>query len=342
MKLLKDLYRISSPSKKENLMQDFIVEKCDELGVLIEEDELGNLYITKGEAESYPCIVAHMDEVCPDRTDGYRIIEQEGVLMGFDIKSKSFSGIGGDDKNGIWVALKCLEKYDVLKCAFFVGEEIGCYGSSSADIGFFKDCRFVLQCDRRGAHDLITEVCLTDLCSEEFLKATNHEAFGYKTTSGMLTDVYTLKGNGLAVSCCNISCGYYNPHSEEEYTIFSDLQNCLSFVQNIIENCTEVYPHTAETTSCYKRYSFNDYDNYDYNYNYGYSYSGDSKTQNWDEIEEEYWDEYSEIEEQISYMDQEELKHNMDGIAMMLYNQYQPKHVEYDEVYNLVEWYAKG
>lgn len=341
MKLLKDLYRISSPSRKENLMQDFIVERCDELGALIEEDELGNLYITKGDAESYPCIVAHMDEVCPDRGKGYRIIEQDGVLFGFDIINKSFSGIGGDDKNGIWVALKCLEKYDILKCAFFVGEEIGCVGSSQADMKFFTDCRFVLQCDRRGAHDLITEVSLTDLCSKEFLEATNHEAFGYKTTSGMLTDVYTLKENGLAVSCCNISCGYYSPHSEEEYTIYSDLLNCLSFVQNIIENCTEVYPHEAECTSCYKRSSrFEDW--YEDDYNYGYSYSGESKKQNWEDIEDEYWNEYSEIEEQISYMDIQELRKDMDGTAMMLYNLHQPKHVEYDEVYNLVEWYAKS
>jgi hypothetical protein len=35
-------------------------------------------------------------------------------------------GLGADDKNGIWIALQCLKKYDTVKVAFFVSEEVGC------------------------------------------------------------------------------------------------------------------------------------------------------------------------------------------------------------------------
>ena len=50
-----------------------------------------------------------------------------------------------------------------------------------------------------------------------------------------LTDVVELKMRGLKIPVCNISCGYYNAHTSEEYTIFSELQHSLRFVKAIIE-----------------------------------------------------------------------------------------------------------
>ena len=49
----------------------------------------------------------------------------------------------------------------------------------------------------------------------------------------------------MKVSCCNISCGYYEPHTAREYTILPELKNTLAFVKNIIRNCTDVYPFEA-------------------------------------------------------------------------------------------------
>ena len=62
----------------------------------------------------------------------------------------------------------------------------------------------------------------------------------------MMTDVQELKERGLQVSCINLSCGYYEPHTDHEFTIKKDLMNCLSLVEHIIENCTDTYPHQAE------------------------------------------------------------------------------------------------
>lgn len=36
------------------------------------------------------------------------------------------------------------------------------------------------------------------------------------------------------------------PHTEEEYVVKEDMLNALDFVDSIIENCTEVYPHQAK------------------------------------------------------------------------------------------------
>ena len=54
------------------------------------------------------------------------------------------------------------------------------------------------------------------------------------------------KERGLEVSCINLSCGYYSPHTNNEFVVKKDLLNCLSYVRHIIETCTKTYQHTSE------------------------------------------------------------------------------------------------
>lgn len=245
MELLKQLYCIHSQSNEEDKMLQFLIEWLfRELPTTnVEMDKAGNLYVTKGESETYPCIVAHVDQVQTLHSDDFEAVETNDIIFGYSQKNRRHEGLGADDKNGVWIALKCLLKYDVLKVALFVGEEVRCIGSNAADMDFFDDCRFVLQCDRRGFDDFITEASCTELCGKEFTDDVHFDWFGYKEAHGMMTDVMTLKENGLKVACANISCGYYEPHTDNEFTIKYDLMNCLSLVEYIIENCTKVYSH---------------------------------------------------------------------------------------------------
>lgn len=243
MELLKSLYRIESPSGKEKAMKSFIKKQLSDIGVSYYEDLYGNIYAKKGLCDTYPCIVAHMDEVHRREKKGFTLVTANGLIFGYNTKYMSQVGIGADDKNGIWICLKAIQKYECIKCAFFVGEEIGCEGSYQADMRFFNDCRFVLQCDRKGSSDFITNASGTELCSNEFLQCINLEAFGYNETHGAMTDVMALKENGLDVCAANISCGYYNPHTNQETTRISDLENCFNLVCWIIENCKDVYRH---------------------------------------------------------------------------------------------------
>jgi hypothetical protein len=269
MELLKQLYRISSPSGKEKKMRKFIKDWVNRnvADAVVEWDKLGNLYVTRGESPTYPCVVAHMDQVQDPHEKDFQVFNLNGKLYGFSGCKMEMRGLGADDKNGIWVALNCLAKYKVFKCAFFVGEEVGCVGSEGADMTFFDDCRWVVQCDRKGGSDLITNASWTELCSKEFVNAIQPERFGYKVTKGLMTDVMALKENGLNVSCVNMSCGYYRPHTEEEYTVFGELQNCLDFVQWIVENVMDVYPHEYEYKA-YGKYAFGAGSQYDY-YGFG-------------------------------------------------------------------------
>lgn len=260
MQLLKQLYAVHSPSGQEQNIRKFIKQYvCENIpSAEIANDKIGNIYITKGVSDTYPCIVAHLDQVQKLHSKDFRAIETQDIIFGYSASNRRQEGLGADDKNGIWIALQCLMKYDTLKVAFFVGEEVGCIGSSAADLSFFSDCRFVIEPDRRGHSDLITEIGWISLCSDEFATGIQPERFGYKPTDGLMTDIETLRDNGLAISCINLSCGYYEPHTDREFTVKRDLLNCLDFVQHIIEHCTAVYAHEPQEDP-YAAYYDDDY-----------------------------------------------------------------------------------
>lgn len=247
MELLKSLYEIHSPSGNEKKLKRFIKKWVANNieGATCTWDNAGNVYFVKGESETYPVVVAHLDQVQKAHAKDFKAVVTEDIVFGYSPSEKEYQGLGADDKNGLWIALKCLETFDVIKVAFFVGEEIGCVGSSKCDMNFFADARFVVEPDRRGGSDLITSISGYDIASKEFLNAFDYASFGYKETSGLMTDVLELTERGVGVACINMSCGYYNPHSDEEFTVIADLLNALDLVEHIITTCTDVYAHKA-------------------------------------------------------------------------------------------------
>ena len=123
----------------------------------------------------------------------------------------------------MFICLECLKKYDSIKVVFSERRRPDAGGSSEAVMSFFDDVRFVIQPDRKGNSDLITSIGYSDLCSEKFIEALEPENWGYREGNGLMTDILTLKEKGLEVSCLNVSCGYYNAHTDEEITVKKDL-----------------------------------------------------------------------------------------------------------------------
>ena len=254
-------------------MRKMLRNFANRVGAHTETDKAGNLLITKGVSDTYPCVAAHMDQVQRRYSRDYRVVQFGDTVMGWSDSMHSMQGLGADDKNGIFIALYCLQKYDAIKVAFFVEEEVGCIGSASCDLSFFADCRFIIQPDRKGASDLITEMSVGKVASDEFIQAIQPGAalFGYREAEGTITDVGTLVENGVGISCINLSCGYYNAHTAEEVTVLSELENCLRFVTWIIDNCTERYEYTPDLRGWFGSYGRT------------YLYNTD-----WDKLEEEY------------------------------------------------------
>lgn len=250
--LLRQLYKINSKSGIEDDMQDFIMSYIEQRDGLpnvpkctMDMDAKGNLLVVSGEAESYPCLCAHMDEIHAPVFDK-EVIEHLDFMFCFSAIQMSVVGCGADDKNGIFIALKALDVLPAVKLLFTVEEEWGAIGAYKVDIKkWLKDVRYVIQCDRRGSGDFITNITGTKLASKEFKKDAGRilEGYGFRETTGMLTDVMVLKEEGLAVSCCNLSCGYYSPHTDKEVTYLPHLENTFHAVMEICLTLTKVYSH---------------------------------------------------------------------------------------------------
>jgi hypothetical protein len=219
-------------------MLNYIREKLSKLDVTVQEDGYGNIYVTKGEAKSYPCVVAHTDTV-QDMLTNINIFRTEDTLFAFNPKDRRQWGIGGDDKVGVYITLQLLEDISVLKAVFFRDEEMGCRGSNYSIVNhleWYKDCGFILMADRKGNSDVITVSGGIIITSPEFLEACDpiFDKYGYKDAVGIYSDIDTLTAGGIGISTVNFSCGYHEPHSSREVVSISDVNKCYNLMYDII------------------------------------------------------------------------------------------------------------
>jgi len=251
--LLLECLVIQTNSKDETRMSQFITDKLTEWNISYEIDDIGNIMATKGRAELYPVLACHQDTV-HDLVENFLIYENEDILFAIDGKDTSQTGIGGDDKVGVFIALQCLKEMDICKAVFFTREEIGCYGSGRVNLDWFKQASFIAQVDRKGDSDFVTHATGTKLCSNDFLSAalpyiTNWGFTPY--TQGGLTDVVQLTEDGVGVSTFNMSCGYFDPHSDSETIKVSIVEATWALIWDLFTNLNgQKWTHRIE----YKRY----------------------------------------------------------------------------------------
>ncbi len=297
---LKEILAIQSESYNQVLVYDYIVKRLKAIGADW-YDYNGCIYATKGIADSYPCMVSHMDTV-HDIGDDLTVIEVDGKLTGFDKTTMRQTGIGGDDKVGIYIALECLEHFDFIKAVFFRDEEVGCEGSYNPDVKYFDNVNFALQCDRKGYGDFITSASGTKLSGHDFQNDIKPilDRYKYKFESGMMTDVMALKESGISCAMANMSCAYYNPHTSYEYVSIVGVKWVLQMVMEIITSFGEVrytckykkksyYGYVGGGNSHYSKYkrgdfatnapakSYKTYDDWDYETNTYKGYKGYDK-----------------------------------------------------------------
>lgn len=249
MNLMKHLYCIHSPFYREWPMICFIREYIREHvpEATVRMDSWGNLYIKKGESDGYPTLVCHLDQVQELHSEDFEVRKEGDKLYGWSEQNQRQEGLGADDKNGIWVCLRCLEECPHLKVFMAVGEEKGCIGSNHADMSFFTDSLYVLEPDCKGGDEIHT--CLKGIpcASNDFVEALQVEDSGYTITDGKGSDIFALTLNGIGVSCANIPAGYHLPHKDDEYTVIAELEHTLSFIKSQLMNNHQRFPHHYKT-----------------------------------------------------------------------------------------------
>lgn len=266
-----DILNIQSHSKDETRMVHYLINEVvtmieDGADIILEYDDEGNIYITKGLSNHYPTVVAHIDTVHDVNMDVEVRFNENGDLIAYDTVKNAQYGIGGDDKVGVYIALEMLSKFDAIKVALFSREEIGCIGSGNCRKEFFDDSAFLIQCDRRGSEDLIKYGHAIQLFGEDFDNAISPylTKWGYKIEAGGQTDVVELKETGLGVACFNMSCGYYMPHTSTEYIRLVDVERCAGLVFDIIDNLsTQLWKHVfTKKPTGYSKYDIKDFDDF--------------------------------------------------------------------------------
>ena len=225
-----DVLRIQSYSGDFKHMSKFICKKIEKLGLTYTKDKMGNIYVTKGEGDVYPTMVCHIDTVHLF-SPFYQVHQAGRNIFAVNKINCDKMGVGGDDKVGVFMTLKMLEDREVFKAAFFVDEEIGCVGSRACNFEFFNDSAFVLECDRKGSDDFVNSISGTKLYSREFSEALSPilHTYGRKEVTGGMTDVLEIAYK-TKICVANMSCGYYNPHSDDEFVniddVFATYQMC--------------------------------------------------------------------------------------------------------------------
>ncbi len=248
--LLSMLYTIHAVTGHEwpmiSFVREYVRERIPEVNARM--DKFGNLYITKGKASvGFPTLVCHLDQVQKIHSNDFEVREEDGMLYGWSEQNQQREGLGADDKNGIYVCLRCLEECHCLKVFMAVGEEKGCIGSNRADMLFFSDSLYVLEPDCKGGEEIHTNLRGIPCASKEFEEALQVEANGYEITDGKTSDILALTLNNIGVSCANIPAGYHNPHKDDEYTLLSELEHTLAYIQQTITRLQERFPHTYKS-----------------------------------------------------------------------------------------------
>lgn len=232
MKLLKAVFAIQNPSNNkacnDHAMSTIIGLAPDGCTVVRNK---GNLLIRKGAATGpHPHYLAHMDQV-HDYVPFMTLEVQGGILAAFDGNDKQ-TGVGGDDKSGIYLALMMLHHLDHCTAVFVRDEEVGCQGSGIVPLEWFANAAFVIQADRNNyTMDIIRStngmVCSSDGFFDAMLGLPICVAAGHEEAHGSVTDIGELASRGLHVSMVNISSGYHSPHSSREVVHMDELSVML-------------------------------------------------------------------------------------------------------------------
>ena len=255
IELLKDVLSVPTKTYQEERMVAFLVNWLTENSIPHFVDEHNNVYATKQESLElpedfyFPCVISHTDTVHNIDTINVREEMLNNAQGEEKLSYKAYNdegnptGIGGDDKCGVFACLTLLQELPNVKAAFFVSEETGCHGSLKASEEFFENVGYGIQFDAP-ENWMVTERCfgqvLFDRDSEFF------ESCDKVLTEGMdnnymeymvhpYTDVYALRGK-FDFSCINFSIGYYNYHTKHEYVVVEDVFNGIDMGKKMIES----------------------------------------------------------------------------------------------------------
>lgn len=204
----------------------------------IQEDHFGNYFLKIGESKTI--FTSHLDTCSSEQK------KVEKIIGSRFIRTDGNSILGADDKAGMTVLLYMIEKEIPGLYYFFIGEEIGCLGSSRASEYFdFSEYERCISFDRRGYNSVITDqyygTCCSDEFAEELSKRLNSKNLSFNFSpdpTGIVTDSASFMST--IPECTNISVGYFDEHKVTE-------KQDILFLQDLCEAVVKIDWETLPT-----------------------------------------------------------------------------------------------
>lgn len=179
------------------------------------------------EGEMPVALVSHSDTVFKTVPKDFFYDREQNVMW-------SPQGMGADDKAGILMMIMIVKRYKLRPHIIITAdEEIGCVGATMLTKRVpkcpFKDCRYLIQLDRRGHTDSV----YYDLDSVVFEDYVNN--FGFKTEWGSFSDISVI-APAWHMAAVNLSVGYENEHTNYEHLYFNWWNETLEKVVKMIQD----------------------------------------------------------------------------------------------------------
>jgi hypothetical protein len=191
-------------------------------------------------------LVAHLDTVHSQTPQLFLYSKDNRFIT-------SPTGIGGDDRCGIYMMLEIIKTH---KChiLFTEDEEIGGVGAKLFTKSNIKpNINYMIELDRQGSNDCV----YYDDENSEFHKYISD--FGFKKEHGSFSDISFIAPS-LGISAVNISCGYYDAHTLREKIDLKVITTNIKRVKEIISTKTEKFEY-VESESYFNTDFYNNLSN---------------------------------------------------------------------------------
>ena len=208
-------------------------------------------------------LTAHMDTVHNNLIRDFYEDIQTDKNGNVTHKIASPQGIGGDDRCGIYIIMEILKRGYLPDVLFCEDEEIGCIGAGKFcktdwidEVG--KTDKFIVELDRAHKDDLV----FYSNANQDWINWVIKET-GWKKNWGSCSDICTLSPMS-GISSVNLSCGYYEAHTLDEYVIVEEMLETINIVEHLLIESENVEAFEYESGySRYSSYGYYGYDGYD-------------------------------------------------------------------------------
>lgn len=202
-----------------------------------------------------PILSAHLDQVKTNGKAEHFYLTPEKHIVAYN-ENWERTSLGGDDKNGVWIILKMLEKGLPINFIISAGEEVGCVGIHALDTSQVLDKikeldTWCIVLDRRGGSDVLDSGSGSTYCKTLAQDICNYLG-DMSVTSGSVSDTATICEYCESV---NMSVAYEKPHTADEHTDWIRLQCICDYVEQL---CTD-FVHYPTPPSVYIKKSWSNY-----------------------------------------------------------------------------------